>query len=76
MSSPAAAVSVAVAGWLMRRQLEALDSYDGDPAFAAGKRAAAFFYLEQAVPEALGLQAAAMAPATLLYAIDEEAFAA
>ncbi|HWT11116.1 MAG TPA: acyl-CoA dehydrogenase [Allosphingosinicella sp.] len=69
-------LSVAAAGWLMARQLAALDGFDGDPAFARAKRAAVRFYLEQAVPEAAGLKAAAMAPAELLYALDEEAFAA
>ena len=69
-------LATAVAGWLMARQLAALDSYDGDPAFAAAKRAAARFYLDQIVPEAAGLKAAATAPAAALYAIDEEAFAA
>ena len=69
-------MSVAVAGWLMARQKAALAGHDGDPAFAAMKRAAARFYLEQIVPEAQGLKAAAMAPAELLYSLDEEAFAA
>jgi hypothetical protein len=40
------------------------------------KRAAARFYLDQIVPEASGLAASAMAPAELLYSIEEEAFAA
>jgi alkylation response protein AidB-like acyl-CoA dehydrogenase len=69
-------LSAAVAGWLMARQAAALDGHGGDPAFAAAKRAAARFYLEQIVPEASGLKAAAMAPAELLYSIDEDAFAA
>jgi alkylation response protein AidB-like acyl-CoA dehydrogenase len=69
-------LSVAVAAGLMARQLAALEGYDGDPAFAAGKRAAARFYLDQVVPEALGLEAAASAPAALLYSVSEEAFAA
>jgi 3-(methylthio)propanoyl-CoA dehydrogenase len=69
-------LSVAVAGGLMARQLTALETYQGDPAFAAGKRAAGRFYLDQVVPEALGLEAAASAPAALLYSVSEEAFAA
>ena len=69
-------LSVAVAGGLMARQLAALEGFDGDPAFASGKRAAARFYLDQVVPEALGLEAAASAPAALLYSVSEEAFAA
>jgi hypothetical protein len=40
------------------------------------KRAAARFYLDQIVPEARGLTAAATASAEVLYSVDEEAFAA
>ena len=40
------------------------------------KRAAARFYLDQLVPEAGGLAAAATASAELLYSVDEDAFAA
>jgi len=69
-------LSVAVSGWLMARQAAALDGHDGDPAFAAMKRAAARFYLDQVVPEARGLKAAASASAEVLYSIDEAAFAA
>jgi len=69
-------LSVAVSGWLMARQLKALDGYAGDPAFADMKRAAARFYLEQVVPEAQGLSAAAMARAELLYSIGEDALSA
>jgi hypothetical protein len=68
-------VSIAVAGWLLARQAAALGE-EGDPAFRAMKHAAAHFYLDQIVPEALGLAAAAAAPADSLYALDEEAFAA
>jgi len=70
-------LSVAVCGWLMQRQLLALDGDESgmDPAFAALKRAACRFYLEQIVPEALGLEAAASAPADLLYSVSDEAFA-
>ena len=46
------------------------------PPSPAMKRAAARFYLDQVVPEALGLEAAASAPAELLYSVSEEAFAA
>jgi alkylation response protein AidB-like acyl-CoA dehydrogenase len=69
-------LSVAVCGGLMARQLAALEGYAGDPAFAAMKRAAARFYLDQIVPEARGLAAAATASADILYAADEDAFAA
>ena len=65
--------SVAVCGWLMER---AGRLATGDEAFGVVKRAAAQFYLDQIVPEALGLRAAADAPAAPLYALDAEAFAA
>jgi len=69
-------LSVAVAGWLIRRQLAVLDGYDGDPDFRAMKQAASTFYLDQIVPEVAGLQAAAMATSAILYEAPEEAFAA
>ncbi|MEA3031872.1 MAG: 3-(methylsulfanyl)propanoyl-CoA dehydrogenase [Sphingomonadales bacterium] len=69
-------LSVAVCGGLMARQFAALNGYDGDPAFAAMKRAATRFYLDQIVPEARGLAAAATASADLLYSVDADAFAA
>ncbi|HMG48309.1 MAG TPA: acyl-CoA dehydrogenase family protein [Allosphingosinicella sp.] len=68
-------LSVAVCGGLMARQLAALDGYAGDPAFAAMKRAAARFYLDQIVPEARGLAAAASASADILYSVGEDALA-
>ena len=61
-------LSVAVCGWLMARQLAAIGGEGGDPDFAAMKTAACRFYLDQVVPEAIGLRAAASAPADLLYA--------
>ncbi|WP_244309748.1 acyl-CoA dehydrogenase [Sphingobium fuliginis] len=61
-------LSVAVCGWLLANQLRALD--DGfNPALATVKRAAIRFYLEQIVPEALGLAAAASASAEVLYEV-------
>jgi alkylation response protein AidB-like acyl-CoA dehydrogenase len=70
-------LSVATCGWLMRRQAEALDGEEGlDPDFVAMKRAASTFYVDQIVPEAIGLDSAANAPADILYAAPEEAFAA
>ena len=65
-------VSVAVCGWLMERGARAA----GDDLFGTTKRAVTRFYLEQLVPEALGLRAAATASADALYAIPAEAFAA
>jgi hypothetical protein len=66
-------LSVAVCGWLMERQGRAVT---GDDAFAQMKRASVGFYLDQIVPEALGLRAAATASADILYAVEAEAFAA
>ncbi|WP_448658216.1 acyl-CoA dehydrogenase [Sphingomonas sp. CJ99] len=68
--------SVATCGWLMERQSVALDDWQGDPQFAAMKRAAIRFYLDQILPEALGLAHAARAGADPLYAVPPEAFAA
>ena len=69
-------LSVATSAWLMARQLAAADGSDADPEFLAMKRAAARFYLDQVVPEAIGLMAAATAPAAILYSVPEAAFAA
>jgi alkylation response protein AidB-like acyl-CoA dehydrogenase len=66
-------LSVATCGWLMERQGRAAT---GDEPFMTMKRAATRFYLDQIVPEALGLRAAAMASADVLYAVPAEAFAA
>ena len=68
-------LSVAVGGWLMARQAAALDEDAGDPAFAQMKRASARFYLDQIVPEAIGLKAAASGSADVLYSLSEDAFA-
>ena len=66
-------LSVALCGVLLERQGRALTG-EGD--FQTMKRASIHFYLEQIVPEALGLRAAATAPATALYALPAAAFAA
>ncbi len=66
-------LSVAVCGWLMERQGRAVT---GDDGFAQMKRASVGFYLNQIVPEAMGLGAAATATAAILYAVEAEAFAA
>ncbi|HYG29766.1 MAG TPA: acyl-CoA dehydrogenase [Allosphingosinicella sp.] len=72
--------SVAVAGWLLERQDRAaaqmMADGEGDPRFLAMKRASASYYRTALVPEAAGLKAAAMAGADLLYALDDDAFAA
>ena len=69
-------LSVAVCGWLMARQYEAMESYEGDPDFQAMKWAAALFYLDMVTAEARGLRFAACTMAKSLYAASEEAFAA
>lgn len=69
-------LSTAVCGWLMERQGRIARTAEGDPAFLKMKRAVADFYVAQIVPEAMGLKAAAMAPAAILYALEPAAFAA
>ncbi len=69
-------LATAVCGWLMERQGRIAAQASGDPQFLAMKVATARFYVEQIVPEAMGLKAAAMAPAEILYALAPEAFAA
>ena len=60
-------LSVAACGWLMERQASAAA---GD----AVRTTAAAFYLDQILPEAFGLEAAANAPAAVLYALPADAF--
>ncbi|HEX8622665.1 MAG TPA: acyl-CoA dehydrogenase [Allosphingosinicella sp.] len=69
-------LSTLVCGWLMKRQLEALETSGiaENRRFAAVKRAACHYYLGHVVPEACGLAASATAGAAFLYA-DEEMFA-
>ncbi len=67
-------LSVAVSGWLMERQGRA--AAEGDDDFLRMKRAVCAFYVEQIVPEALGLHAAASAPAAALYELPADLFAA
>ncbi|HYJ31329.1 MAG TPA: acyl-CoA dehydrogenase [Allosphingosinicella sp.] len=74
-------LSIAVAGWLMKRQEDVADHMlaggDGDPSFLGMKLAACTYFQEIIVPEALGLrQAAVAAGADLLYSIDADAFEA
>jgi 3-(methylthio)propanoyl-CoA dehydrogenase len=73
-------LSVAVAGWLLKRQEDAADRRlaggGGDPAFLGMKLAAATYYRRSVVEEAIGLKAAAMAGAALLYSIPDSVFAA
>ncbi len=66
-------LSVATCGWLIERQSRAATA---DTDFAAMKRTCARFYLDQIVPEALGLRAAATASAEVLYALPAAVLAA
>ncbi|MFS0772310.1 acyl-CoA dehydrogenase [Sphingomonas sp. 1P08PE] len=66
-------LSVATCGWLMERQSRAATGTDD---FAQMKRTCARFYLDQIVPEALGLEAAATASAEVLYALPAAMLAA
>jgi alkylation response protein AidB-like acyl-CoA dehydrogenase len=68
-------LSVAVSGWLMARQQQALREKEVEPAFTQMKQAVIRFYLDRVVPEASGLKAAALAPAASLYVVSAEAFA-
>ncbi|GGF49399.1 acyl-CoA dehydrogenase [Aliidongia dinghuensis] len=68
-------LSVGVCGWLMEKSGRLAARSGSEPSFLRMKQAAGRFYVEQIVPEALGLRAAAMAKATLLYAVDAETFA-
>jgi alkylation response protein AidB-like acyl-CoA dehydrogenase len=65
-------LSVATCGWLMERQ----GAVAGTDDFGRMKAASVSFYLEQVVPEAMGLVAAASASAAVLYAIEPALFAA
>ena len=64
-------LSTAVCGWLLERQARAA----ADDGFGQAKRAVARFYLDQVVPEAMGLAASAQATAEALYALDAEMLA-
>jgi alkylation response protein AidB-like acyl-CoA dehydrogenase len=64
-------LACAVCGWLLERQARAAP----DDGFGAAKRTVAGFYLDQILPEALGLAASATATAAALYALDAEALA-
>ncbi len=62
-----------VAGWQLLRQARAAGEADGT--LAKTKPVVARYFIEQLVPEALGLKAAAMGGAALLYELDAEALA-
>ncbi len=67
--------AVAVAGWQLARQAEAVGAGSA-PSLAASKPVTARYFLEQIVPEALGLAAAARGGAEVLYALSTEALTA
>ncbi|AHE52130.1 acyl-CoA dehydrogenase [Sphingomonas sanxanigenens] len=73
-------VATLTCGWLMARQAAvatALSAKDeGNLTFLKAKIAAARFYLDQIVPEAIGLRAAALAGSAPLYALTAEELAA
>jgi alkylation response protein AidB-like acyl-CoA dehydrogenase len=62
--------AVAAAGWQLLRQARAAAGADTPGAIARSKPIVARYFLEQIVPEAAGLKAAATGGAALLYALD------
>jgi hypothetical protein len=65
--------AVATAGWQLLRQARA--AHTAGPALARSKPVIARYFIDQIVPEAAGLKAAAMGGASALYALDAEALA-
>ncbi len=63
--------AVAVTAWQLVRQAQAVAAGEA-PALAASKPVSARFFLSHIVPEAVGLESAAMAGAEMLYALDAE----
>ncbi len=72
-------LSVLTCGWLMLRQhriaAKQLEAGQGDSAFLKAKRVTTRYYLDQMVPEARGLKAAAMGGAELLYSLSADELA-
>lgn len=66
--------AVAVAGWQMMREMEAVSGGEA-PAFGTLKSVTVRFFLDHLVPEALGLEASAMAGSGLFYSVDTETLA-
>jgi len=66
--------AVAVSGWCLLRQHQALGGSE-DAAQADAKRVTMRFFLDHIVPEATGLKASATAGATLLYELESVALA-
>ncbi|ANY18997.1 Acyl-CoA dehydrogenase [Tsuneonella dongtanensis] len=67
--------AVAVAGWQLARQAEAVAA-GAAPSLARSKPVSARYFLDHVVPEALGMAAAARSGADLFYALDAEALVA
>ena len=65
-------LSVAVCGWLLEREARVAP----DDAFGRAKRVVVRFYLDQIVPEVMGLRAAASASAETLYELSTQELAA
>ena len=65
-------LSVAVCGWLMEKSGHIASQAKDGISFPKMKAAVANFYVEQIVPEALGLQAAATANSDILYSLSAE----
>lgn len=66
--------AVAVAGWQLQHQALAVSTEDG--MLATTKPVVARFFLDQIVPETIGLKTAAIAGAGALYTLDAEALTA
>ncbi|TPG16800.1 acyl-CoA dehydrogenase [Sphingomonas koreensis] len=66
-------LSVATCGWLLERQAAVAQ---GEDRFARMKRATTRFYLDQILPEALGLEDSVRSGAEVLYALEPHALAA
>ena len=64
--------AVAVSGWCLLQQHRALADSD-DKARKAAKRVTTRYFLDQIVPEAIGLKASAVAGAGLLYELETDA---
>ncbi len=64
-------VATAVAGWLVERSA----ALHADESRALEKKATSAFYLDQIVPEASGMMAAALADCSHLYALSAEQLA-
>ncbi|WP_128891468.1 acyl-CoA dehydrogenase [Erythrobacter sp. HKB08] len=74
-SVPFTAMSaIAVAGWQLLRQARAVEGGEA-PALAKVKPVTTRYFLDHVVPEALGMKAAAIGGADLLYALDAEQLA-